>query len=54
MNWRLRLLGFLLMCSVLIGLNVIATLNGAYAPLPGKDVAAEALFFGESAMAADY
>lgn len=30
MNWHARLMGFLLTCAVLIGLNVIATINGVY------------------------
>ena len=52
MKWRLRLLGFLLMCSVLIGLNVVATLSGIYTPSPVTRVTTEALYHGESALAA--
>ena len=30
MKWHTRLTSFLLMCLVLIGLNVVATINGLY------------------------
>jgi len=30
MNWNSRLMGFLLTCAVLIGLNIIVTINGVY------------------------
>jgi hypothetical protein len=30
MKWHTRLVGFLLTCAVLIGLNVIATISGVY------------------------
>ncbi len=51
MQWRARLLGFLLICSVLIGLNVVATISGIYTPLPGRETATEALYHGGSTLA---
>jgi hypothetical protein len=30
MEWHARLMSFLLMCCVLIGLNVVATISGVY------------------------
>jgi hypothetical protein len=40
------------MCSVLIGLNVVATFSGIYTPSPGTRVTTEALYDGESVLAA--
>jgi len=51
MTWRTRLLGFLLMCSALIGLNVIATLNGAYTSTPGAKGTGERLHYSETTIA---
>ena len=37
MNLHARLMGFLLICAVLIGLNVIATISGVYELRQGDD-----------------
>lgn len=37
MNLHARLMGFLLTCAVLIGLNVIATISGVYELRQGDD-----------------
>jgi hypothetical protein len=52
MKWRARLLGFLLICSLLIGLNVLVTISGMYTPLPAREGSAEAPYHGESSLAA--
>jgi hypothetical protein len=51
MKWRARLLGFLLICSLLIGLNVFVTISGMYSPLPTREGRAEAPYHGESTLA---
>ena len=37
MEWHTRMAGFLLMCLVLLGLNIVATISGVYEPVQVSD-----------------
>ena len=37
MEWHTRMTGFLLMCFVLLGLNVVATVSGVYQTWQASD-----------------